>query len=109
MDSDQWELSAFGKSYIVDTSPKCAEYLFEKDGCSSFLINRCLKTSCGPAIAKLMSPLHLRSDMKNTNTPLDGTYLADFGIDITGTVLSTHCPHTIRLRDSDPFGVKLIL
>ena len=27
--------------------------------------------------------LHLRSAMKNTNTPLDGAYLADFGIDIT--------------------------
>ena len=28
------------------------------------------------------SNLHLRSAMKNTNTPLDGAYLADFGIDI---------------------------
>ena len=27
--------------------------------------------------------LHLRSAMKNTNTPLDGAYLADFGIDIS--------------------------
>ena len=28
------------------------------------------------------SNLHLRSTMKNLNTPLDGAYLADFGIDI---------------------------
>ena len=27
------------------------------------------------------SNLHLRSAVKNTNTPLDGAYLADFGID----------------------------
>ena len=33
------------------------------------------------------SNLPLRSAMKNTNTPLDGAYLVDFGIDITYTVL----------------------
>ena len=44
-------------STVVDTSPKCAEYLFEKDGCSSILIKCCLKISWGPATTKLMSPL----------------------------------------------------
>ena len=37
--------------YIVDTSPKCAEYLFKKDGCSSFLIKCCLKNSWEPSTA----------------------------------------------------------
>ena len=29
------------------------------------------------------SNLHLRSAMKNISTPLDGAYLADFGIDLS--------------------------
>ena len=56
MDSDKLDKPAHAKSYIVDTSPKCAEYFFQKDGCSSFLIKCCLKNSGGPANAKLMSP-----------------------------------------------------
>ena len=31
IDSDKWDKTAHAKSYIVDTSPKCAEYIFEKD------------------------------------------------------------------------------
>ena len=32
-----------------------------------------------------LSNLHLSYAMKNTNTPLDGAYLADFGIDFSET------------------------
>ena len=42
MDLDKWDKTAHAKSFIVDTSPKCAEYLFQKDGCSSILIKCCL-------------------------------------------------------------------
>ena len=42
-ESDEWDKSAHAKSYKIDTSPKCAEYLLEKDGCSSFLFKCCLK------------------------------------------------------------------
>ena len=45
MDSDKLDKPAHAKSYIVDTSPKCAENIFEKDGCSSFLIKSFLKKS----------------------------------------------------------------
>ena len=45
IDSDNWDKTAHAKSYIVDTAPKCVEYLFEKDSCSSFLIKCCLKIS----------------------------------------------------------------
>ena len=45
MDLDKWDITAHVKSYIVDNSPKCAEYLFKKDGCSSFLIKFCLEIS----------------------------------------------------------------
>ena len=38
MDSDKWDKTAHAKSYTVDLSPKCAEYHFPKDGCSSFSI-----------------------------------------------------------------------
>ena len=37
------------------------------------------------------SDLYLRSAMENTNTPLDGAYLADFGMDIT--------PNQVRMSD----------
>ena len=33
-------------------------------------------------ILEFSKNLHLVSTMKNTNTPLDGAYLVDFGIDI---------------------------
>ena len=45
MELDKWDITAHVKSYIVDNSPKCAEYLLEKDGCSSFFIKCCLKIS----------------------------------------------------------------
>ena len=45
MDLDKLDKPANAKSYIVDTIPKCAEYLFQKKGCSSFLIRYCLKKS----------------------------------------------------------------
>jgi len=45
IDLDKWDKTALAKSYIVDTSQKCAEYLFEKDVCSSFLIICYLKNS----------------------------------------------------------------
>jgi hypothetical protein len=51
----KWDKTDHSKRIIFDsTSPKCAEYLFEKDGYSSFLIKCCLKNSQGLAIAKLM-------------------------------------------------------
>ena len=31
IDSDKWDGKAHAKSYIVDTSPKCAEYLLQKN------------------------------------------------------------------------------
>ena len=30
MDSDKWDKTAHANSYIVDTSPECAEYLFQR-------------------------------------------------------------------------------
>ena len=45
-------ISSCEKLHIVDTAPKHAEYLSEKDDHSSFLIKCCLKISWGPAIAK---------------------------------------------------------
>ena len=45
MDSDKWDKTAHATSYIVDSSPKCTEYHFPKDDCSSFLIKCCLKNS----------------------------------------------------------------
>ena len=45
MDLDKWDKTAHTKSYIVDSSPKCEEYIFQKDGCSSFLIKAFLKNS----------------------------------------------------------------
>jgi len=45
MDSDKWDKTTHVKSYKVDASPKCAENLFEKDGCSSFLIKCYRKNS----------------------------------------------------------------
>ena len=44
-DLQELQETAHAKSYIVDTSPKCAEYIFQKNGCSSFLIRCCLKKS----------------------------------------------------------------
>jgi len=38
MDSDKEDKTAHSKSYKVDISPKCAEYIFLKDSCSSFMI-----------------------------------------------------------------------
>ena len=38
IDSDNWDKTAHAKSYIVDTAPKWLDNLFEKGGCSSFLI-----------------------------------------------------------------------
>ena len=38
-----------------------------------------------PLFWSCQSNLHLRSAMKNTNTPLDGAYLVDFGIEVTIT------------------------
>ena len=57
MDLDKLDKPANAKSYIADTIPKCAEYLFQKKGCSLFLIRCCLKKSWGPATAKLMTSL----------------------------------------------------
>ena len=69
MDSDKLDKPAHAKSYIVDTSQICAEYIFVKDGCSSFLIKCCLKNSWGPATAKLTTygwvsedPVDVRND-----------------------------------------------
>ena len=45
MNLDKLNKPPHAKSYIVDTSPKCAEYIFQKNGCSSFLIRCCLKES----------------------------------------------------------------
>jgi len=45
LDSDKLDKPAHAKSYLVDTSPKDAEYIFRKNGCSSFLIRCCLKKS----------------------------------------------------------------
>jgi len=42
IDLDKWDNAAHPKSYIVDISPKYADYLFAMDGCSSFLIKCCL-------------------------------------------------------------------
>ena len=42
-DLDKWDKTAHAKSYVTDTSPKCTEYIFEWDVCSSFLIKCCLK------------------------------------------------------------------
>ena len=41
-ESQELQETAHVKSYIVDTSPKCTEYLLPKDGCSSFFIKCCL-------------------------------------------------------------------
>ena len=47
------------------------------------------KNTLNPLSWNCQSNLHLRFAMKNTNTPLDGAYLADFGIDITVSCMST--------------------
>ena len=64
MDSDKLDKPAHAKSYIVDTSPKCAEYLFQKNGCSSFLIRYCLKNPDGGPKANLMNPFPEISSQK---------------------------------------------
>ena len=38
-----------------------------------------------PLPLSCQSNLHLRYAMKNTNKPLDGDYLVDFGIDVRST------------------------
>ena len=63
MDSDKLDKPAHAQSYIVDTSPKHAEYPFLKNGCSSFLIRCCLKNpEVGPN-ANLMNPLKILGDL----------------------------------------------
>ena len=39
IDLDKRDKTAHAKNYLVNTSPKCAEYLFKNDCCSSCLIN----------------------------------------------------------------------
>ena len=45
IESDKKDNQLIAKSNIADSSPKCTEYLFPKDGCSSFIIKCCWNNS----------------------------------------------------------------
>ena len=47
IDSDKWDNSAHAKSNVADSSPKCTEHIFPKDGFSSFFLKCCWKNSWG--------------------------------------------------------------
>ena len=67
IDSQKCYKPSQAKSYIVDTSPKYTEYLFQYDGCSSFLIRCCRGNSWGSVNANQMSPFSRTTRSLETN------------------------------------------